>query len=236
MAEEKREEIPLQKLLEAILPHQEGIYVTVLNIIQCIALAFLMNEARDTITKGEASLPWFLRSGATLALILVIWQRYISESQYLWPMTWLDTLIPFSIGIAECMVVFSTSTRIGLYWFIFWMTSIQFLALIAYGYANYKRNKKITEKLYIEVYGDYPKFAIHLLNFLKGYDKWHMGVFIISICIYLSVFLLAVISLPRTYNEIILPGIYIFEMIRGEFANNFQKALLSDKNIGRYFQ
>ena len=83
MVEEKIEKIPLPMLLEAILPYYAGIYVTVLNIIQCIALAFLINEAREIVAKGELSFLWILRSMVALTVILVIWHRYVCESQYL---------------------------------------------------------------------------------------------------------------------------------------------------------
>ncbi len=106
MIDEKREEIPLTKLLEAVLPYQTGVYVTVLNIIQCIALAFWINEARDYITKEEFSLAWALRSAVALTMILVVWHRYINEIQYLWPISWNDTLAPFLIGVIECVIVF----------------------------------------------------------------------------------------------------------------------------------
>ena len=82
-----REKIPLPKLLDPITPYQASIYVTVLNIIQCIALAFLINEAKEIIEKREISLIFITRSAVALTIILVVWHRYVAESQYLWPMS-----------------------------------------------------------------------------------------------------------------------------------------------------
>ncbi|MEK7665145.1 MAG: hypothetical protein AAB361_03315, partial [Patescibacteria group bacterium] len=66
MPTEAREKISLPKLLDPITPYQAGIYVTVLNIIQCIALAFLINEAKEVIIKKEVSLVFIMRSGVAL--------------------------------------------------------------------------------------------------------------------------------------------------------------------------
>ncbi len=85
-----------------------------LNIIQCIDLAFLINEVRDATIKGEVDLILMARSAVALTIILVIWHRYVSESQYLWPMSWWDTIIPFSMGIGECTVVFATNSKVSL--------------------------------------------------------------------------------------------------------------------------
>ena len=111
MVEERREEIPLTKILEAILPYQASIYVTVLNIIQCIALAFWINETRDIMIKNELSLVWALRSAVALVTIFIVWHRYVNEIQYLWRISWNDTLAPFFIGITECIIVFSTNPK-----------------------------------------------------------------------------------------------------------------------------
>ena len=80
MTDSPREEIPMSKLFEPILPYQASVYVTALNIIQCIALAFLINEVRVFWESGTLSLAHFMRLYTVLALILVIWHRYISES------------------------------------------------------------------------------------------------------------------------------------------------------------
>lgn len=198
---EEQEEIPLPKLMEAILPYQEGIYVTVLNIIQC----------------------------------LVVWHRYISESQYLWPMSWWDTLIPFMVGVVEWLIVFSVSDKVSIFWFVFSMFLLHVLVLFGYAYAYAKRKKGVTEKLYADFYKDYPSFRDGLLNFLTEYDKWHIKVYIVVPLMTLT-FLVLIGLFPNRYNGIIFPAFYLFEAIRGEYFNNFQKALRRDKNIGHYFQ
>ena len=236
MVAEQREEIPLTKLLEAILPYQSSIYVTVLNIIQCIALAFLINESKDIIIRDELSLAWALRSAVALAIILVIWHRYISESQYLWPMSWLDTLIPFSIGITECVIIFSTNTKtISLYGFVWSITILQILVTFAYGYAYSKRKMKVTEKLYQSVYVNRPQFVSNLLNFLRNYDRGNtrrIGFFLEISC----VFIILIKFLPNNVYAILFPITYLIIMLQGEVFHGFYKSLKKDMLVGPYFQ
>lgn len=233
---ENKEEIPLPKLLEAVLSYQTSVYVTVLNIIQCIALAFLINEARDTIMKEEASFKWLLRSTAALAVILVVWERYVSELQYLWLVSWFDTLIPFFIGIIECWIVFSTNAKaVSLNWFILSIAFLQAWVALGYWYAYRRRRMKITEELYQAFYSDYHRFVFRLTNFLKDYDWWHVKVFVVASTISFAICVF-VILFPFNFNEIVFPAFYLFELVRGEFMNNFHKALHKDKSVGLYFK
>src|SRR3989338_562887 len=235
MTTERKEEIPQTKLLEAVLHYQTTVYVTVFNIIQCIALAFLINEVRDVLTKEEISFAWFLRSAVAFAIVLIVWHRYVSEFQYLWPISWADTLGPFLIGIIECVIIFSITPKvISLDWFISGMASFQFLVAIGYGHAYLRRIMAITEKLYQNFYSDYPQFASHLVSFLKDYDWWHFKVFIVALST--SVVLLGIVILfPGDWNEPIVSIFYLVGIIQGEVRNNFQKALRKDKLIGPYF-
>lgn len=249
MTSQPREEIPLTKLMEAIPSYQASIYVTMLNIIQCIALAFLINEVRITAQSEGVSIPYSLRAAAALVLIFVIWHRYISESQYLWQMSWLDTLIPFLIGIFECMLVFSTSTSLPLHLFVLSFTAIQSLAFVAYLYAYARRIMPTTEKLYSQFYKEYPQFAEFLLVFLREYDWWHINVF--AVAVVNSLFVLSVVTLPSQSVEVVLPFkaekvymtlettvpvFYLILLIWGEIANNFQKAIRKYELVGRYFK
>lgn len=235
MTSQPREEIPLTKLLEAILPYQVSIYVTVLNIIQCITLAFLINEVRVVSQSEGMSLHYALRATAVLALILVIWHRYISESQYLWPMSWLDTIGPFSMGIIECTVVFSTNEKVPLHWFIGSMMGIQCIATISYSSAYFERRRPILEKLYSEIYADYPEFTKELTRFLKDYDRWHIRVFAISAVLSFMFFLITFVF-STYWLEIFIPGFYLAQLVWGDIANNFQKALREDEFIGHHFK
>jgi len=150
----------------------------VLNIIQFIALSFWINEAREIIVKEEVNLVWALRSAVVLTMILVVWHRYVSELQYLWPISWNDTFVPFLIGITECMIVFFINPRtISLSGFVFSMMLLQSLAAFVYESTYRKRTMKVTEKLCVTFYSRHPIFVVCLMNFLQNYDRWHSKIF-----------------------------------------------------------
>ena len=176
---EKRDEIPVSKLFEAVLPYQSSVYVTALNIIQALALGFWLNEARNVVVAGNITIEWLLRSLAALGVILVVWHRYAAELQYLWPIVWINTLGPFAIGVLECLLVFSINTEVSLLLFVTFFTSLQFMAAAAYGYAHSMRKTELTEKLYREFYHEYPHFVSCLTSFLKENNKlsclWYMA-------------------------------------------------------------
>lgn len=236
MVTEKREQVPLPKLFEAVLPYQSTIYVTVLNIIQCIALGFWINEAKEIITKEAFTLAWASRSLVALGVILLIWHRYVSELQYLWPITWADTIFPFLIGLLESLLVFFTnSAATSLICFAWLVVFFQLIGSVAYRLAYWARSKEITERLYKEFYREYPQFAIHLINFLKNHDKYDSKYYLIYSG--QSIFLIIVaFRFPNPYNEVILPGIYFGLIISGEVLANFQKSIKNDVFLGPYFR
>lgn len=229
-----REEIPLPKLLDPITPYQASVYVTVLNIIQCIALAFLINEAKETIIKREVSLIFMARSIVALTIILVVWHRYVCESQYLWPMSWWDTLIPFSIGLTECVIVFLTNDKVPLISFMATISITQGLAALAYKHAHHKRGIDITIDLYEDSYPGCRNFVSHLLGFLSDYDKKNeirfAWLFILSL-----IFLIITLIRPFFLYELIFPAFYVVELIRGEIFGSFHRALSKDYYLRDYF-
>ncbi|MDP3883139.1 MAG: hypothetical protein Q8Q48_03740 [Candidatus Staskawiczbacteria bacterium] len=235
MAQSETEKIPLSKLLEAITPYQAGIYVTVLNIIQCIALAFLINEVREATTKGELCLVLVVRSAVALTIILVIWHRYVCESQYLWPMSWWDTIIPFSMGICECAIVFSASAKVPLFWFLLFIAFVEVLGAFAYWHAYAKRSLDITKKLYQSSYADYPRFVLYLSEFLIDYDLRNMVRFV-ALCLLSFVFVALVWIHNFFAYELVFPMFYVFELFRGEISDSFHRAMMSDLFLSHYFE
>lgn len=234
MAQEKKEEIPLPKLLEAITPYQAGIYVTVLNIIQCIALAFLINEIREATVSGELGMVLLARSAVALTIILVIWHRYVSESQYLWPMSWWDTIIPFAMGIGECAVVFSTSAKVPLFWFLGFVALVEAADALAYWNAREKRSLDITRRLYLSAYSEYPLFTFRLSRFLIEYDERNIVRFVVLV-VMSGIFLVMVFLHDFFAYELIFPAFYLFELMRGEISDSFHRAMMSDFSLHPYF-
>lgn len=231
---QEREKISLPKLLDPITPYQASVYVTVLNIIQCIALAFLINEIKDVVIKKEVNLIFVMRSGVALTIILVVWHRYVAESQYLWPMSWWDTAIPFSIGLAECAIVFLTNDKIPLGYFMIFIAIIQIFAASAYWHAYYKRGLEITEDLYKDAYPGCRNFVSHLLGFLKDYDEQNKKRFIIN-SILSVIFIVMIVVRPFFLCELIFPAFYVVELVRGEVLGGFHSALSKDFFLRDYF-
>ncbi|MBI1866327.1 MAG: hypothetical protein HY005_03310 [Candidatus Staskawiczbacteria bacterium] len=229
------EKVPLPKLMEAVLSYQTGVYVTVLNIIQCIAFGFLVNELREIIIKNEFGFNCVFRTILAFAIILLIWHRYTEELQYLWQTSWFDTVGPFFIGIIECVIVFSVNdSKTPLIFFVIFVITLQLLALLAYIYAYQMRTQKATEKLYRDFYKDYPIFADYLIIFLKAYDRLSIK-FMVIFTAQTSVFLLLVwIHLFEVY-EVFFTLICVSNIITGERFRGFHKLLRTSSILGSCF-
>ena len=235
----KEEIIPITLLYEPILPGNMSIYVTVLNIIQCIALAFILNEFNLVIT-GQKEFIWILplRSATALLIILVVWHSYVTESFYLWPIGWLDTLIPFFIGIAECIIVFFIkpgkqidSETFG--FFVFFISFVQFFGAIAYLNAFYKRNKDETKKLYRSVYSVAPNFAEYLLELLNSFDL--KNIIVLLFCAFITFLFVFLTVWYRPFLEIAFFLIFITEIIAWKAFLDLPYSLRKDKQTGPYF-
>ena len=232
----KPEKIPLPKLMEAVLPYQSGIYVTVLNIIQCIALAFLIVEFREIVKSSEMSFVCTCRSLLAFTVILAIWHRYASEIQYLWQTTWFDTLKPFLIGIAECIVIFSINdTKVPMIRFIISVAFVQLLTMGMYKYAYWMRSLKVTERLYKEFYKDYPIFVDYILIFLKGYDLWSFQLMIyFSLQTFAFLFFVWVFPVLEMF-DIAFSISCVATMLIGEKLRGFHSHLKNDPILGPCF-
>ena len=233
----KPEKVPLSKLMEAVLPYQSGIYVTVLNIIQCITLAFLIVEVREAVSKDELGLKCMGRALLALAIILVIWHRYTAEMQYLWQITWTDTVGPFSMGLIECVIVFLINdTKVSLIWFVGSILFLQIFAIETYVDAYLRRKDKVTERLYKEFYKDFPIFAEYLILFLRLYDWWSIKFMMRFGFIPVSVFFLLVWLFPALeFFDITFSLTCVLSMLIGENLRGFHRFLREDPVLGPCF-
>ncbi|OGZ66842.1 MAG: hypothetical protein A3C58_01190 [Candidatus Staskawiczbacteria bacterium RIFCSPHIGHO2_02_FULL_34_10] len=234
MVTERREEIPLPKLFEAILPYQASVYVTVLNIIQCIAFGFLVIEVKDIVNKNEFGLISILRGVNTFVIILFVWYRYVAEFQYLWPMSFMDTIIPFLIGVVECMIIFSVNPNsVSMKYFVGYIMFLQFIAIWAYYYASKKRGREFTKRLY-EAFYRHPQFAFHLVNFLKKYDRNHARNMSIAL-VFSSIFFIIAFFWPNAIWETIFSCTCIVTLLNRAFRHSFDAYVKKDSHLGPYF-
>lgn len=236
----KKEEItPLTLIYEPILPGHMSVYVTVLNIIQCIALAFLLNEFNLLIiSQKEFSWIFLFRSAVALLTILVVWHSYVTESFYLWPIGWLDTLIPFFIGIAECALVFfvkfDAQRNSGTFRaFVFSTAVVQGIGAIAYYNALYKRNKKETKRLYRSVYSMAPNFAEYLFNILNRFDS--RNIIVLLVCVFISFVFACLAVWYQPFLEIVFFLLFIAEIFVWKILLDLPRFLRRDKQVGHYF-
>lgn len=249
MAQEPEKEIKPTKLLASVLPDQANIYVTLLSIIQCIALGFLAVEVKDTILKDVVVrvelgvgldiwllIAWGLRSFVALVVIFVVWHRYVSELQYTWPMNWLDTIIPFSMGVTEYVIIFFTNPKtMPLLGFVISIMVFEVVVLLAYVNARRKRNQKFIERLYKDFYEDHLQFASHFLDFVKKYAKDNLKSTLVIFAISLG-FLVFMLRFPNLRQEIVFPVGCIVALLYREIFFGFDVSLKRDKSIGHYFK
>ncbi len=235
MAQVPKERIPLPKLMEAVLPHQATVYVTALNIIQCLALGFLVVELRTLSNENKLSVDCMWRSALALTVILAIWHRYVAESQYLWPMSWLDTLGPFSIGLAEFVMIFCLNAeKVASHKFVLIIVVLQFLAMSVYINVYFTRSSKMTERLYEEFYKDTPRFAFYLTTTLKMYSVLNMrmmGYFLAQTIVFMAFILV----FPSKMYEMFFSMVCILTMIAGENLRGFHTYLTNSPILGDYF-
>lgn len=126
-ATKESEKLEFLKIYEPILPYQATVYSTILSIIQAIAFGFLL--LKSTTLTEEFSWIVLFRAIPVSLTIIIVWHRYATESQFLWPLTWMDTLIPFFIGAVSFFCVFSVDYKVSLPRFLICIVAIKLFAI-----------------------------------------------------------------------------------------------------------
>lgn len=234
MAEEPEKAIPLQKLLAAVLPDQANTYVTLVSIIQCLAMGFLINATEKAVSEKTVNLVWGLRAVVALLVILVVWHRYVTSFRYLWEMSWLDTLIPFLMGMVECWIIFSIDPdKTPLVWFVASMIGFEVTVAAAYFNAYRKRKSPFTERLYQSFY-NHTDFVSCLVPFIKRYDWRNIRAMIVLLVLSL-VFWGIFKRWPNERQDVSFPLVCIVMLLVREVFFGFDVSLKRDKKVGPYF-
>lgn len=227
--------ISLTKLSEAILPYQASVYVTMLNIIQCIAFGFLIIEGKSMADKDELNFASSLRMAVVFTTILFIWHRYTVDFQYLWPRSFADTIIPFSMGVAECIAVFAVNSKvIFLHDFVGSIMFVQGWAILAYLNAYSKRDKKFMHRLYEDFYQELI-FVSYLIDFLKRYNRDHATRMTTAFLGSLIFFVVATLW-PSDVVEAIFAAMCMSTLLYRGFFHSFEISIKKDHNLNPYFQ
>ena len=216
-----------------ILPHQTTVYFTVLSIIQAIAFGFLLLKCTD-LTE-EFSWITLIRAILVFAIIVIVWHRYATESQFLWPLTWMDTLIPFFIGGISFFYVFSVDFKVSISSLLACIVAIELAAIFAYHNAWKQRKRKKVQRIYMLAFQEMPEIGKHLISALVSFDCQSMVWFAIFAGYSMVLWVSSIVYYQRWY-EILFPIFLLAFLIAGEIRIRIYKTLAEDPVLKPYFE
>ena len=118
-------------LYEPIAPYFASSYMTVVSMVQSIALYQLLSK---NFPSCFDDINIFLKSIIIVLVIALIWQRYVAHTQYLaWRLKIIDTIIPFGFGILQYSMIIYSKDSSNFKWF-----SLSFVSIFVLGFFAYK--------------------------------------------------------------------------------------------------
>ena len=100
----KTPKIGLSRLTETIPAAFSSFYLTLISMIQGVALGLLANKIPDFLSPFEPV--GFLYILLTFTVIVIVWHEYVlSAQEFWWELKWRDSLIPFSLGMGEFLMI-----------------------------------------------------------------------------------------------------------------------------------
>jgi len=157
--------------IDRLLDYMPTYYVTLVSIIQSIALgllfAALFNEVSG-ITRGTFDPIWTILIIGTFFLIISIWITYTRTvpAMRVIPQT-LDAIVPFFFGLTQALAIFCISLH-EIAWFYFSLSSCAVVAILQYIHSfrqarlHYEKNREFLEKM-----GPWDRKAI-LMAVIRG--------------------------------------------------------------------
>jgi hypothetical protein len=142
--------------IDRLLDYMPTYYVTLVSIIQSIALgllfAALFNELSG-ITRGTFDPIWTILILGTFFLIISIWITYTRTvpAMRVIPQT-LDAIVPFFFGLTQALAIFCISLH-EIAWFYFSLSSCAVVAILQYIHSfrqarlHYEKNREFLEKM-----------------------------------------------------------------------------------------
>ncbi len=142
--------------IDRLLDYMPTYYVTLVSIIQSIALgllfAALFNEVSG-ITRGTFDPIWTILITGTFFLIISIWITYTRTvpAMRVIPQT-LDAIVPFFFGLTQALAIFCISLH-EIAWFYFSLSSCAVVAILQYIHSfrqarlHYEKNREFLEKM-----------------------------------------------------------------------------------------
>ena len=229
---EGSEKLESLDIYNPILPHQSTVYFTVLSIIQAIAFGFLL--LKSTSLTEEFNWTVLLRAILVSVVIVIVWHRYATESQFLWPLTWMDTLIPFFIGAISFFCVFSVDLKVSLSFFLICIVAIELAAIGAYHNAWKQRKRKKIQRIYLLAFQEKPEVGKRLISVLTSFDCQNILWFAFLLLPSIVLLILFLFYYQRWY-EIVFPIVLLVFLFVGETRIRIYKTLAEDPALKPYF-
>lgn len=100
----KTPKIGLSRLNETIPSSFSSFYLTLIGLIQGVALGLLATRVPTLLS--SFSLIALLYVVLTFIVIVIVWHEYVLAAQeFWWKITWLDSLAPFLLGMGEFLMI-----------------------------------------------------------------------------------------------------------------------------------
>jgi hypothetical protein len=153
--------------IDRLLDYYPTNYVTLLSIIQSIALgvlfAALFNEVSG-ISRGVFDPVWTILIAGTFLVIISIWITYTRLIPAMWiiPQT-LDGVIPFFFGLTEVLTIFCISLH-EIAWFYFSFSTVALVAIIQYihSFRQARLHSEKNREWFLERMGAWERTAIRM--------------------------------------------------------------------------
>ena len=201
---------------EPIAPYFSNVYMTLLSVIQGMVIAGVFTIAWDDF-KGEvphniANNSIFMKYPMHQYLILiilsiVIWHKYINHHQFLgWQIVWEDSVIMFSFGIMQGLLLFFTVQNN--IWFYNIISIFPLLGALAYFHASQQHKQDYVKDIFYNHYCKREKCSNIIYDFMTSYE-------IKSIKINLKIFVIFIIFafIVNIFNSLIVQIVISFLII-----------------------
>jgi len=108
-------------------------YMTLISIIQATALGYLLLNFSNQLKEEVPDLSLFVIYVITFFVIIIVWYEYMMGSAALrWvPSIW-DSLIPFSLGIGQFLLICYIACKENIYYWYFSFSGVCFISFFAY--------------------------------------------------------------------------------------------------------
>lgn len=144
---------PRNELRKQIIDFFPSYYMTLISVIQATTLSYLLSTFSLQLKEGIPDLSIFVIYVITFFVLIVVWYEYMMGSASLrWVPSMWDSVIPFFLGIAQFLFIFSIPSKKDIYYWYFSFSGICFVSFFAFlnmylGAEQLKGNRMVFNKL-----------------------------------------------------------------------------------------